>query len=59
MKDINTSILILVNINNNWTTAFFNDKNGQLINNYIIQPISITNNKNELEKNIKKKLIII
>jgi len=55
MKDINTSILILVNINNNhWTTAFFNDKNRQPINNYIIQPISITNNKNELEKNIKE-----
>ena len=52
MNDINTSILILVNINNNhWTTAFFNDNNGQLTNNYIINPISITNNKNELEKN--------
>ena len=37
MKDINTSILILVNINNNhWTTAFLNEKNGQPINNYII-----------------------
>ena len=55
MKDINTNILILVNINNNhWTTAFFNEKNRQPINNYIIQPISITNKKNELEKKIKK-----
>ena len=30
--------------------AFFNDKNGKPINNYTINPISITNNKNELEK---------
>ena len=51
MNDIYTSILILVNINNNhWTGAFFDDKNGQPINNYAINPISITNNKNELEK---------
>ena len=52
MNDIKTSILILVNINNNhWTTAYFNDKNGQPINNYIINPISLINNKKELKKN--------
>ena len=51
MNDINTSILIFVNINNNhWTTGYFNDKNGLPINNYTINPISITNNKNQLEK---------
>jgi len=51
MNDIKTSILILININNNhWTTAYFNDKNGQPINNYIINPISLINNKKELKK---------
>ena len=56
MNEINTSILILVNINNNhWTIAYFNDKNGQPITNYTINPISITNNKEELEiKKIKE-----
>ena len=55
MNNIKTSILILVNINNNhWTTAFYNDKNGLPIDNYIINPISLINNKNELEKKISK-----
>ena len=55
MNDIKTSILILVNINNNhWTTAYFNDKNGQPINNYIINPISLINNKKELIKKNNK-----
>ena len=45
-------VYFLVNINNNhWTTAFYNDKNGQPINNYTINLISITNNENELENN--------
>ena len=47
----------MVNINNNhWTTVFYNDKNGQPINNYTINPISITNNNNVLEKNKIKEI---
>ena len=34
MNEINTSLLIWVNINNNnWTIVYFNDKNGKPINN--------------------------
>ena len=42
---------MLVNVNNNHlSTSYFNDKNGQPINNYTINSISIITNKNELEK---------
>ncbi len=53
-KDLNTSILILVNINNmHWVCGFYNNENGAPILNYIIPNYSINDNKTKIKNKIK------
>ena len=57
LNDPNTSILILININNNhWVTGYFNPENGAPINEFNIPTISMYNNKSNLENKIESKL---
>ena len=59
--DINdniTSILILININNNhWVLGYYNRDNGAQINNFIIPTISLNNGLSKLINNKNKKAI--
>ena len=58
LNDLNTSILILININNShWAIGYFNPDNGARINEFIIPTSPIYNNKSELDNNIKSYLV--
>ena len=58
INDNNTSILILININNNiWVLGYYNRDNVAQINNFIIPTISLNNGLSNLKNNKNKKAI--